>query len=83
MDENERQERADARRRRKKRQMFIGRMIIAALLLVIVLLCLFLGKDMLEKKKLKDDRVQKTSEVQSESVPVSYTHLTLPTTVTV
>lgn len=68
MDENERQERADARRRRKKRQMFIGRMIIAALLLVIVLLCLFLGKDMLEKKKLKDDRVQKTSEVQSESV---------------
>lgn len=65
MNENERQERADARRRRKRRQVFAGRMIITILLLVIVLLCLFLGKDMLDKKKRKDNRLQSATETQT------------------
>ena len=52
-------------RRRKRRQVFAGRMIITILLLVIVLLCLFLGKDMLDKKKRKDNRLQSATETQT------------------
>ena len=56
MNESEKQKRADARKKRKRRQMFIGRMIIVILLFIILGLCAFLGKDMLEKKKLRDNR---------------------------
>ena len=58
MNESEKKERADARKKRKRRQMFIGRMIIVILLFIILGLCAFLGKDMLEKKKLRDNREQ-------------------------
>lgn len=54
MNESEKQKRADARKKRKRRQMFIGRMIIVILLFIILGLCAFLGKDMLEKKKLRE-----------------------------
>ena len=67
MNESEKQKRADARKKRKRRQMFIGRMIIVILLLIILGLCAFLGKDMLEKKKLRDNREQAATSAESES----------------
>ena len=47
--------------------MFIGRMIIVILLFIILGLCAFLGKDMLEKKKLRDNREQAATSAESES----------------
>ena len=47
--------------------MFIGRMIIVVLLFIILGLCAFLGKDMLEKKKLRDNREQAATSAESES----------------
>ena len=67
MNESEKQKRADARKKRKRRQMFIGRMIIVILLFIILGLCAFLGKDMLEKKKLRDNREQAATSAESES----------------
>ena len=67
MNESEKKERADARKKRKRRQMFIGRMIIVILLFIILGLCAFLGKDMLEKKKLRDNREQAATSAESES----------------
>ena len=67
MNESEKQKRADARKKRKRRQMFIGRMIIVVLLFIILGLCAFLGKDMLEKKKLRDNREQAATSAESES----------------
>ena len=67
MNESEKQKRADARKKRKRRQMFIGRMIIVILPLIILGLCAFLGKDMLEKKKLRDNREQAATSAESES----------------